>query len=133
MIHVDHKSGIPLYVQIGEQLRLLVATGKLSPGDQLPTIREFSVDLTVNPNTVARAYSELEREGLLATRPGRGTFVTGPPDKSKLQEISQEKLEQFVDRMLTEARNLGYSLSEIEACVRQQIVRWCRQEGEGNG
>lgn len=133
MIRVDHKSGVPLYVQIGDQLRLMVATGKLSRGAQLPTIRELSVELTVNPNTVARVYAELEREGLLATRPGRGTFVIGPSDSSSLAALSGAKLEQLVERMFTEARNLGYPLSAVEACLERQIARWREQEMERRG
>ena len=74
-IHVDAKSGTPLYLQVMEQVRLLVATGVLRPGDQLPTVRDLAARLRVNPNTIARAYRDLQAEGLLSSRQGSKTVV----------------------------------------------------------
>jgi len=126
-IRIDHKSGVPMYIQIKEQLKSLIATRRLAPGDQLPTIRELSVELTVNPNTVARAYSELEREGLLATQQGRGTFVVEPEDRSVLDDLGRQRLCDIVERAIVEARTLGYSLAEIEECMRNKIAAWQEQ------
>ena len=72
---VDPRTGVPLYLQLIEQVKRAVALGTLEPGEQLPTVKALAVDLTVNPNTVARAYRELERDAVIETSPGRGSFV----------------------------------------------------------
>ncbi|MEW5786053.1 MAG: GntR family transcriptional regulator, partial [Bacillota bacterium] len=73
--HINTRSGVPIYVQLKEQIKTAVAGGILSAGDQLPSVRELAVALVINPNTVVRAYNELEHEGLLSIEQGRGTFV----------------------------------------------------------
>lgn len=72
---MSHLGFLPIYLQIVNQVKRAVASGVLVPGDRLPTVRQLAVDLTINPNTVAKAYQELEREGVISTVPGRGTFV----------------------------------------------------------
>jgi GntR family transcriptional regulator len=72
---VDPRSGVPLYLQLIEQITRAVALGSLAPGEQLPTVKALALDLTINPNTVARVYRELERDGVIETSPGRGSFV----------------------------------------------------------
>ncbi len=127
-LRVDPKSGVPLYVQIREQIKYLIATGVLGPGDQLPTIRELAVELTVNPNTVARAYSELEREGFLATQQGRGTFVLNNLEEKQLARLSREKLCAIVEQAIIEAVTMGYTIDEIKECVENQIARWQKRQ-----
>ena len=79
--HLDTRSGVPFYRQIIEQVKFAVAHGRLAPGEQLPTVRRLAVELSVNPNTVVRAYRQLEIEGVLVTQQGSGTFVgTEPPE-----------------------------------------------------
>jgi DNA-binding transcriptional regulator YhcF (GntR family) len=83
--HLDSRSGVPTYLQIAQQVRQAVRLGVLKPGDQLPTVMDVVADLAINPNTVLKAYRELDREGVVAGRRGVGTFVTGtgvepPPD-----------------------------------------------------
>jgi GntR family transcriptional regulator len=73
---VDPRSGIPLYLQLTEQIKRAIALGTLAPGEQLPTVKALALELTVNPNTVARVYRELERDGVIDTSPGRGSFVS---------------------------------------------------------
>jgi GntR family transcriptional regulator len=73
---IDPKSALPIYVQITDQIHRAVAAGRLQPGDQLPSVRELATELLVNPNTVAKVYRDLERDGLLAGRRGKGTFVS---------------------------------------------------------
>ena len=75
VLTVDPRSGVPIYLQIIEQVKRSVALGVLQAGEQLPTVKQLAIDLTVNPNTVARAYRELEREDVIETSPGRGSFV----------------------------------------------------------
>jgi len=72
---VDPRTGVPLYLQLIEQVKRAVALGSLAPGEQLPTVKALALSLTINPNTVARAYRDLERDGVIETSPGRGSFV----------------------------------------------------------
>ena len=72
---VDPHSGVPIYLQLIEQVKRSVALGVLAPGEQLPTVKQLATDLTINPNTVARVYRELERDGIIETSPGRGTTL----------------------------------------------------------
>ena len=126
-LHIDPKSGVPMYLQIKEHFKSLIANRVLAPGDQLPTIRELSVELTVNPNTIARAYSELEREGLLATQQGRGTFVIEPANRVELDIVRRQKLCDLVEHAIVEARTLGYSLDDIEECMNNRLTAWREQ------
>ena len=89
---LDPKSGVPIYRQIQDQIRYGIASGRLRPGEQLPTVRALAVDLAVNPNTVIKAYSELERQGVLTTEQGTGTFVAPVPAVALAQEDQQAKL-----------------------------------------
>src|SRR5271170_3320088 len=73
---VDPRSGVPLYLQLIEQIKRAIALGTLAPGEQLPTVKALALELTVNPNTVARVYRELERDAVIDTSPGRGSFVS---------------------------------------------------------
>src|SRR5271155_6273724 len=75
VLTVDPRSGVPIYLQVIEQVMRSVALGILGSGEQLPTVKQLALDLTVNPNTVARAYRDLERDGVIETSPGRGSFV----------------------------------------------------------
>ena len=116
-----------MYLQVKEYFKSLIANRTLVPGDQLPTIRELSVDLTINPNTVARAYSELEREGLLATQQGRGTFVIELEDRAELDALGRQKLRDLLENAIVEARALGYSLDDIEGCFGNRLKAWQEQ------
>lgn len=98
-LHINPGSGLPIYLQIIEELKLLLAAGVLKGGDQLPSVRSLSVALRINPNTVAKAYTELEREGVTQTRRGEGTFVSGTQSdlgKKSQMEIITKKTDEFV-------------------------------------
>ncbi|HTX58916.1 MAG TPA: GntR family transcriptional regulator [Verrucomicrobiae bacterium] len=118
---LDERSGIPVYLQLRDQILHAIARGTLRGGDRLPTVREVAVALAVNPNTVNRAYLELEREGVLAAQRGRGTFVAerargeARPHKVKLAEAAE--------RFVAQARALGFDGAEIERAVAAQIKR----------
>src|SRR5207249_2668316 len=101
--HLDPKSGVPIYRQIQDQIRYGVASGLLNPGEQLPTVRALAVELSVNPNTVIKAYTELEREGLLATEQGSGTFISAEPLVPLVDENRQAKLESLCSEFLAQA------------------------------
>jgi GntR family transcriptional regulator len=126
---IEPSSKVPIYVQVEEQVRSLVAAGQLHPGDQLPTIRELATELRVNYNTIARAYLDLDREGVISTQQGRGTFVAGVPDAERMAQVRQEKLEAIVCTALDEARTLGYAPDEIAAVFEEGLARWLGENG----
>lgn len=117
---IDTKSGIPIYRQIIEQIKFAIARGDMVPGRQLPTVRQLAVDLSINPNTVIRAYRELEIEGMLETQQGSGTFVGR--DKPEIDKIEKQRmLNQILTEMLARASAYGFSLKELlEALYRRQ-------------
>ena len=121
---IDQKSGIPIYIQIMDQIKHLIATGALQPGQQLPTIRELAVNLTINLHTVAHAYAELEREGFLTIQRGRGTFITDGHSEQQLEELREEKLQTLVESLFVEALSLGYDPDQLEQALTAQIDHW---------
>jgi GntR family transcriptional regulator len=119
---LDLKSGVPFYRQIIDQVKSSIATGSLEPGDRLPTVRQLSVDLSINPNTVSRAYTELELTGLVETQMGSGTFV----GRQKVEQDDVERrriLEQLCQEMLSRASTHGFTLEEILASLEQRRNR----------
>jgi GntR family transcriptional regulator len=126
---IDHKSGVPIYVQIMNHVKHLIATGVLTPGQQLPTIRQLAVDITVNLNTVAHAYAELEREGLLTIQRGRGTFIAEPENGPDLTQMRNSKLQTLVDNLFAESLGLGYDVQEVQRAVADQVRAWHRSQG----
>ena len=111
-ISVDLKSGVPIYRQIIDQVKSAMATGTLGPGDRLPTVRQLSVDLSVNPNTVSRAYNELELTGLVETHMGSGTFVGTKPVQQ--DDVERRRiLDQICQEFLSRASSHGFTLDDI--------------------
>ena len=111
-IQIDQRSGVPLYRQIIEQVEFAIAAGGLSPGEQLPTVRQLAVSLSINPNTVIRAYREMEIKGVLETQQGSGTFVgVQRPGIDALER--QRKLDQIVTELMARASSYGLSLDEV--------------------
>jgi GntR family transcriptional regulator len=104
---------------LGQQIREAIARGKLQPEAKLPSVRELSRTLVVNPNTIARVYAELERNGVLVTRPGLGVYVAQPRIELT-RKVRQERLQEAVDRCLTEAVHLGFSAEEFLAFVAER-------------
>lgn len=122
---IDSASRLPIYRQLAVQLREAVARGRVLPDERLPSVRELSRTLVVNPNTVARAYTELEREGVLNTRPGLGVFVAQP--RAELtEEVRRGRLDQLADVFLTESVHLGFSSAEVLKLVTDRAAhfRW---------
>jgi GntR family transcriptional regulator len=119
-LHVSTASRVPIYQQLAQQIREAIARGELQPEEGLPSVRQLSRELVVNPNTVARAYTELEREGLLVSRPGRGIYVAQP--RNDLTRAARDrKLTEQLDRWLTEAVHLGYSADEVLQLVAKRV------------
>ena len=123
MLRLDPSDGAPVYQQIVEAVKQAAASGRLREGDQLPTIREMALRLQVNPNTVAHAYQELEREGVVEARRGAGTFIAARPQR--LAEAERLRLvARHLDRALAEAYHLGVSFARVEALLRERQDRF---------
>jgi GntR family transcriptional regulator len=116
----DPTSRVPIYRQLMDQIRQGVARGRLRAGSRLPSVRVLSRELVVNPNTVARAYTELEREGVLNTRQGLGVFVAEPQGDLSAA-ARRERLQAALDRFLTEAVHLGFSSEDVMSAVAKRI------------
>jgi GntR family transcriptional regulator len=119
-IRIDKTSRVPIYDQIKEQIKGLIHAGQIKTGDQLPTIRELSVELLVNFNTVALAYRDLVNEGIIVTERGKGTFVASTPGESEMLRIRQEKLQALVNALFEETKRLGYSRAEVRQAVEER-------------
>ena len=113
IVDIDPADKTPIYAQLERGLRAAVATGRLQPGDQLPTVRQLAVDLRVNANTVARVYAELERAGVLETRRGVGSFVTAVRAAARPAEEKARRLRAFVTRVLADAAQAGFDVDDL--------------------
>jgi GntR family transcriptional regulator len=109
---LETASGVPFYRQVIDQVLLAVADGRLKPGAQLPTVRALAVDLSVNLNTIARAYREMEIRGIVETQQGTGTFVSARKPEKKTAE-RRKALERLIDRFLTTATAQGFTNEEF--------------------
>jgi GntR family transcriptional regulator len=125
---LDLKSGVPVYRQIIDQVHAARASGAVHPGDQLPTVRQLAVDLSINPNTVMRAYRELELTGALTTHQGTGTFITD----AKVEQNSAER-ERQLDRLVAEfvarAGRDGFTVKELRSRLKELVNQ---ENGNGN-
>jgi len=111
-LKLDLKSGVPFYRQIIDQVKSAMATGALEPGDRLPTVRQLAVELSINPNTVSRAYTELELTGLVETQMGSGTFV-GQREVQRDDLERRRLLDQLCQEFLSKASTHGFNLDEV--------------------
>jgi GntR family transcriptional regulator len=117
---LDDASGVPVYRQIIDQVMGGMATGALRPGEQLPTVRQVAVDLAINPNTVQRAYREMEIRGVLETQQGTGTFISH--QKIKRDEVErQRQLSQLVSDLVARAGAAGFTVSELLEAIHESI------------
>lgn len=112
-VSLDHDDPTPLHAQLERGIRVAIATGRLRPGNQLPTVRQMAVDLRINANTVAKVYLALEREGVLMTKRGVGTFIAEDVPKSAHQGHRERRLMALIDQFLTDTTALGYSPDEV--------------------
>jgi GntR family transcriptional regulator len=120
IFRLNQSSGIPLYLQLMEQVKHAVETGALREGDQLPTIRKLAEDLVMNPNTVVRAYRELEHEGILEVRHGTGAFIKESlPGRARLIQKAQTVMESAVERLMS----LGLTESELRRVFENELHR----------
>lgn len=131
-LELDFRSHVPIYLQIVERVKSLVASGALRPGDQLPTVRQLAADLRVNFNTVARAYRILDQAGLISTQQGRGTYVLEPVPAPQAEQLRRLTLRGLVRSFVGEAARLGFTPEAVEAEVCEVLARW-RERGAPAG
>ena len=127
---INTGSPTPIYKQITDQVRLAVATGKLAVGDQLPSVRALAEELVVNPNTVARAYTDLAREGLIESRAGRGVFITRKR-KMFTREEGRRRLEPLMEGLIGEAMVMDFSREELREAFEKKLsqCQWSFKKG----
>ena len=123
---LDTSSGVPFYRQIIDQVLLGVADGRLTPGTQLPTVRQLAVDLSVNLNTVAKAYREMEIRGIVDTQQGTGTFISTRRAERKSSE-RRKALDGLVDRFVSLASSNGFSLDELAEALTERAEKMDRR------
>lgn len=120
IISIDPRDATPIYAQLERGLRAAIATGRLRPGDQLPTVRQLAVDLRVNANTVARVYVELERSGVIETRRGVGSFISATPAQAHPRRDHERRLRAFITRVLADADAAGFTIDDVIGALRAQ-------------
>lgn len=131
-IHISTGDGIPIYQQIVNQVKYLVASRRLALGDEMPPIRKLAEQLVVNPNTVARAYRELEREGILTGRTGSGTRVSAL--ESPLSERERERiLTVRADALLAESRQMDVGLNRVIELIEKRDAHMNGSDERGEG
>lgn len=118
---IDHSSGLPVWIQIKNRIAYLIGSGAFVPGDRLPTVRALAVDLDISYNTVNRAYMDLEREGYISTRKGRGTFVAERHDLGA-HTASDSPIELVIDDMIRVCSNAGLADDDIVAMVQARLA-----------
>ena len=126
---LDFRSHVPIYTQLVDRIKHLVASGALGPGDQLPTVRQMAAELRVNFNTIARAYRILDEEGVISTQQGRGTYVLEPMPPEKASRLRNAALEGMTRSFLEHAHQVGFKPDEISMLLDELIDTW-REEGE---
>lgn len=128
VLTVDPRSGVPIYQQIVEQVKRSTALGVLQPGEQLPTVKQLAVDLTINPNTVARAYRDLERDGVIETAPGRGSFVKGDGAGASTKIAATDVMRRVLEDGVREGKAMGLSRDDLRRVIDAVLDRWFPEE-----
>ena len=120
MIALDYQNRRPIYEQITDKFQILILNGVLSPRSQMPSVRQLATELSVNPNTIQRAYMELEKLGLIYPVKGRGNFVA---DSSQVQKINRENYRKEFATLIKKGRNTGFSREELEKMLVETIEK----------
>ncbi len=128
LFSVDSRSGVPIYLQLIDQVKRAIALGTLASGEQLPTVKALALDLTVNPNTVARAYRELERDRVIETSPGRGSFVRADGTSADARRSIDGVAAHVLSEAVRETRALGIDRAQIRSLFESALERWMPQE-----
>lgn len=124
MVYIDYQDGTPIYEQIVNRYKNLIASGVLQPEEKMPSVRNLAMELSINPNTIQRAYGELERQGYIYSVKGRGNFVS---NNAGLKEQKQKELLTRLDGLMEEARDAGIPWEVLTAHMESR-----KKEGKGN-
>ncbi|WP_130616744.1 GntR family transcriptional regulator [Cohnella abietis] len=124
MIQINERSLSPIYEQIVNQMKELIVKGALREGDKIPSVRELSGMLLINPNTVAKSYQELERQGVIATVRGKGTFVCKPASAPGMERERHKQLREELKRLVVEARHLGVAKVDFQKWINQEVEHY---------
>jgi len=122
-LEIDFRSGIPIYLQVVERIKERLASGKLKPGDQLPTVRSLASDLRVNFNTIARAYRIMDEAGIISTQQGRGTYILEMPSPQVIGSLRTKALQDLTRRYIVDAERLGAAPDELNNILNEQLTR----------
>jgi len=125
---IDPRSGVPIYLQLIEQIKRSVALGVLTAGEQLPTVKQLAVDLTINPNTVARAYRDLEKDGLIETASGRGSFVRADGATQNAQAAGSDVARDTLESAVREGKALGLDRAAVRKLFTAALDRWLPED-----
>jgi GntR family transcriptional regulator len=128
-LEINPRSSTPIYQQLVDGIKELVARGILVPGERMPTVRELAVELSLNPNTVAKAYQKLEQEGIIETMRSRGTFVAGRNEVLD-REAAEQQLAGLMEKMLVEAYHLGLHRGDIRQLLEESLDNWEKRGGK---
>ena len=123
-LEIDFRSGIPIYLQVVDRIKEMIADGHLKPGDQLPTVRALALELRVNFNTVARAYRILDEAGIISTQQGRGTYILEMPPPEVAENMRQKALEDLTQRYVADAKRLRASPEELIKILKDLVAGW---------
>ncbi|WP_428909507.1 GntR family transcriptional regulator [Niallia sp. Krafla_26] len=118
---MDFNSNLPIYMQIMNSIKTKIVSGEFKRGDKLPSVRDFSKELKVNPSTIQRAYQELEREEFVYTQRGMGTFVTENIDT--IQSVKKNMASSLMDQLFNEMKDLGFTSDEIKEMVSEWFTK----------
>lgn len=129
-LHLDFRSGLPIYIQVMNQIEQQVSGGTLKPDDQLPTVRALASELRVNFNTIARAYRLLDEAGIISTQQGRGTYIIEKPPPEVEKRLRRQTLEALARQYIGESKRLDFSDAEIAQMVRDRLKSWQEAQEE---
>ncbi len=124
MIRIDERSLLPIYEQIVQQVKEQIAKGLMREGDRVSSVRELSAALLINPNTVGKAYQELERQGVITTVRGKGTFVAKTASSPGMEKERMGQLREQLRHIVVEARHLGMSQEQFNGWLREEISQY---------
>lgn len=123
-IDIDLTDHVPIYIQLMNQIKHMIATGELKPGDQLPTVRQLAADLRINFNTVARAYRLLDEENIISTQHGRGTFILEPASEEESRKMRRKDMVRLLNHFLNEADLLGFGPEDVRSVFDRNLGVW---------
>ena len=126
-IDIDLTDHVPIYIQLMNQIKHMIVTDELKPGDQLPTVRQLAADLRINFNTVARAYRLLDEESIISTQHGRGTFILEPASEEDSRRMRRKDMVRLLNHFLNEADALGFGPEDVRSAFDNALSIWAEE------